>query len=261
MNQLQTASPTSCKDCVFQVRNDKKQIGCYGQDISLEELIDYDSSNFIFKRKICQFKRTKDWTGYKGEVEKMWEEARKECTIQYTAISIVDRAEDANTFYEAASRQSLPPRSVFLAFHNHDEYKLWNSMKKDGAIRWQSFRFYEPNQIYGILVNSSQTNLVWFSQPDPIINDNYFENLDRQINDEGFRFFLLSDDDYNNYIASKTLYLMQNQPFYYFIRELKRHDIISREQRPSASQSSCSCECDGDTTSCCAGENVGSCQS
>lgn len=176
---------TSCDGCVFRAMSGKYQVGCLAHDISYQ---DYDvkyNNNFRFKNKVCQFKRTEDWSSKRDGTD-LYEEVRKEVRLSYTYVFESDSISDISKKVENLNKASLPPRQL-ICYVPHDEVFISEARNNLFATGYKNWLLavngipQERDNVHDCLANYRANTYVFAGKND--IHPEFFNWLDCQRND------------------------------------------------------------------------------
>ena len=205
IHQLRNTLTTSCRGCNFRALDSYGQVGCLAHDVSNESYTVEDNC-FKFDSKICQFKREVEWVYPEESIENQISRVRKEVTMRYMVASYCTSVEEAETAYKHIDHQTLKPKQIVLYFENSkdstallDKIQNGKSTIKNptNGIKWSvltqavdNFSYDDvlrsfPNIPFYCFINAKQAKEIEFS---------YFNWLDKQINDYGFRFRMIGGD-------------------------------------------------------------------
>lgn len=238
---------TICRDCIFATYEGKTQVGCsLGQ---IEKLVKiggtlveaYDQTNqefYIIEDKLCMWSRPRSWARNKKEKDYV-SIIRKEMQIPYQIMIIANNSlDDVEKTIKSAVNQTIPPKHISVIRHADNELNRFDVVR---ILR----KYCEPK------------NIIWRSQnviddPDLVVDDiisfapypyyakfnagfkipkNTFEELDRMIGEDLFRFaVILPNKDGNGEIVCTSIHGLYagnaGQPLIEKIRESQCQNMI-----------------------------------
>ncbi len=227
--------PTVCEKCPF-LKGSNEDLSCSLQDISLfeYEVIPYENGQTIsFKDKICQYKRDENWAN-----KSLKRQAREEVKIKYDVVTICNDPTDIHLYFNHFNQSTLPPKEIILYINSGAIYKECMEVRKEYAGTNLTLAVSVDSESRYQDIYLSQTNSRWVVFVDdklvPKIGVEFFNWLDKQINDYGFRFRFIEG---TLSMFSTMLYTMTNIPYRGIIEKMPHspeHGFFTYEEMSEA---------------------------
>lgn len=201
---------TSCKDCVFSIKNPKvgQQVGCHAGMLNRfnDKKLDWENGHYLIN-DICNRKRVQSWWD-KHKFENFLaavEQCEKEIEIASTLIVVVDSEQAGLSFIEllnASPANFVLPKSVFFILTysgaNKDTFldaKLINNITRRVILPVADK---DVTRLIDAAVGSVKTTYytVWFA---PSFSPAKLSELNKVINDDGVKMIMDVPHDDNRY--------------------------------------------------------------
>lgn len=220
---------TNCEKCVFNIHNQKEQIGCeLNKLISLEKngaTLKKINQNFVIENRFCPCYRTEQWLKLIGDTDRELA-VRAENIKTFEVLICIDKNEEINyeeleeTIKDIVEKQILKPRKIIIVVNN-DNVNYGKLIKKMQEINF-------PFSIEKIILNnidmldaidiaikkSNSCYYVIMKIGDRLEDEEFLANIDEAINEKMLRVLLVLPSKTRGYVISKILHekLMGNTP-------------------------------------------------
>lgn len=157
---------TSCKDCIFSIKEENKQIGCKMDRLKYHEVVeayDDDAEFYVINESFCLYYRTKALMEYLDIPESLWESTTKsQVKVNLHVILLLnkdDKKEDLINALRALKSQIYPPTMVTVVNKQYVAY----SENPD--------QYEKPSELYKCLIDSGFNKITFKNIYDSEISD------------------------------------------------------------------------------------------
>lgn len=215
---------TNCDRCLFKKMDEDIQYGCEAQNLRGAQFDLVPGTNnesvYLFKTKICQYKREQPWGT--GSLESDLVAVRDEVKIRYALIIKGGELEDVQRTVDSVISNKIKPSRIVVFTNDAISDKLDGYLDSTG-IPWQLTEYVDEKdwRVFAMMDLGIWTHFFTFITAGFEVKPDFFDELDQAINDREFRFTHIENSTNDFLLMSKNLYYFNELPLNELLKQLK----------------------------------------